>query len=48
MLHRQLTVIGSRTFTVGQKACNDFVADREINGNGLFTHRWRLDQGEEA
>lgn len=48
MLHRQVTVIDSRTFTVGQKACNDFVADRKINGNGLFTHRWRLDQGEEA
>ena len=48
MLHRQLTVIGSRTFTMGQKACNDFVADRKINVDGLFTHRWRLDQGEEA
>ena len=49
MLRRQVTVIGSWTFsTVGQKECNDFVADRKINVDGLFTHRWRLDQGEEA
>ena len=49
MLRRQVTVIGSWTFsTVGQKACNDYVADRKIDVDGLFTHRWSLDQGEEA
>jgi len=49
MLRRQVTVMGSWTFsTVGQKACNDFVADRKIDVDSLFTHRWRLDQGEEA
>jgi len=49
MLRRQVTVMGSWTFsTVGQKACNDFIADRKIDVDGLFTHRWTLDQGEEA
>ena len=49
MLRRQVTVMGSWTFsTVGQKACNDFIADRKIDVDGLFTHRWKLDQGEEA
>jgi threonine dehydrogenase-like Zn-dependent dehydrogenase len=49
MLRRQVTVMGSWTFsTVGQKACNDFIADRKIDVDGLFTHRWTLNQGEEA
>ena len=49
LLRRQVTLIGSWTFsTVGQKDCTDFVADRGIDLDRLFTHRWRLDQAEEA
>ncbi len=49
LLRRQVTLIGSWTFsTVGQQECTDFVADRKIDVDSLFTHRWRLDQGEEA
>jgi threonine dehydrogenase-like Zn-dependent dehydrogenase len=49
LLRRQVTLIGSWTFsTVGQKECNDFVADRGIDVECLFTHRWRLEQADEA
>ena len=49
LLRRQVTLIGSWTFsTVGQAACARYVADREIDLDRLFTHRWRLDQAEEA
>jgi threonine dehydrogenase-like Zn-dependent dehydrogenase len=44
-----VTLIGSWTFsTVGQAECARFVADRGIAVDQLFTHRWRLDQTEEA
>ncbi|MBN8956723.1 MAG: iditol 2-dehydrogenase, partial [Rhizobiales bacterium] len=46
---RQVTVIGSWTFsTVGQADCARFVADRGINLDRLFTHRWTLEQADEA
>lgn len=49
LLRRQVSLIGSWTFsTVGQKACNDFVAERGIEVDRLFTHRWRLPQADEA
>ncbi|MBM3395215.1 MAG: zinc-binding dehydrogenase [Betaproteobacteria bacterium] len=49
ILRRQVTIIGSWTFsTVGQAACARYVADREISLDKLFTHRWKLDQAEEA
>ena len=49
LLRRQVTLIGSWTFsTVGQAACARYVADRNIDLDRLFTHRWRLDQAEEA
>jgi threonine dehydrogenase-like Zn-dependent dehydrogenase len=49
MLRKQLTIIGSWTFsTVGQADCARFVADRRITVDDLFTHRWQLDQAEEA
>lgn len=49
LLRRQVALLGSWTFsTVGQKACNDFVADRGIDVDALFTHRWSLRDGEEA
>ena len=49
LLRRQVTLIGSWTFsTVGQAACARYIADRGVDVDKLFTHRWRLEQGEEA
>jgi len=49
MLRRQVTIIGSWTFSsVGQGACAQYVADRGIDLDRLFTHRWTLDQAAEA
>ncbi|MEK9775953.1 MAG: zinc-binding dehydrogenase, partial [Quisquiliibacterium sp.] len=49
LLRRQVTLIGSWTFsTVGQAACAQYVADRGIDLDQLFTHRWQLDQATEA
>ncbi|MDQ3260053.1 MAG: zinc-binding dehydrogenase [Pseudomonadota bacterium] len=49
LLRRQVTLIGSWTFsTVGQAQCARYVADRGVEVDKLFTHRWRLEQGEEA
>jgi len=49
LLRRQVTLIGSWTFsTVGQADCARYVADRQIVLDRLFTHRWRLEQAEEA
>jgi len=49
LLRRQITLIGSWTFsTVGQADCARFVVDRGIDLDRLFTHRWHLDEAEEA
>jgi 2-desacetyl-2-hydroxyethyl bacteriochlorophyllide A dehydrogenase len=49
LLRRQVTLIGSWTFsTVGQKECTDFIADRGIDVDKLFTHQWSLEQADEA
>ena len=49
LLRRQVTIIGSWTFsTVGQEDCATFIAERKIDVDQLFTHRWRLDDAEEA
>jgi threonine dehydrogenase-like Zn-dependent dehydrogenase len=49
MLRKQLTIIGSWTFsTVIQADCARFVADRKIDVDHLFTHRWELAQADEA
>jgi len=49
LLRRQVTLIGSWTFsTVGQAHCAEYVADRGIELDRLFTHQWRLDQAVEA
>jgi threonine dehydrogenase-like Zn-dependent dehydrogenase len=49
MLRRQVTLIGSWTFsTVGQAECARYIADRGIQVDKLFTHRWKLDQAAEA
>ena len=49
MLRKQLTIVASWTFsTVGQAECAQFVADRKIRVDDLFSDRWQLDQAEEA
>ena len=49
ILRRQVTIIGSWTFsTVGQAECARYIADRGIDVDKLFTHRWKLDQAREA
>jgi len=49
MLRRQVTVIGSWTFsTVGQRECAEFIAERGIDVDSLFTDRWKLEEGEQA
>ena len=49
LLRRQVTLVGSWTFSKqGQAECAEFVADRNVDVEQLFTHRWRLEQAEEA
>ncbi len=49
MLRKQLTIVASWTFsTVGQAECAQFVAERRIPVADLFTHRWHLEQADEA
>ena len=41
--------MGSWTFSKqGQAECAEFIADRKVDVERLFTHRWRLEQAEEA
>jgi threonine dehydrogenase-like Zn-dependent dehydrogenase len=49
MLRRQVTIVGSWTFSSGGQAeCARYVTDRKIAVDHLFTHRWNLDQADEA
>jgi 2-desacetyl-2-hydroxyethyl bacteriochlorophyllide A dehydrogenase len=49
VLRRQVTIIGSWTFsTIGQAECATFIADRRIDVDHLFTHRWKLQEADEA
>ncbi len=49
MIRKQLTVMASWTFsTVGQAECAQFIVDRKVDVDRLFTHRFTLDQAEEA
>jgi threonine dehydrogenase-like Zn-dependent dehydrogenase len=49
MIRKQLTVMASWTFsTVGQAECARFIAERKVPADRLFTHRFTLDQAEEA
>jgi threonine dehydrogenase-like Zn-dependent dehydrogenase len=49
MLRRQMTIIGSWTFsTVGQSECAQFVAQRNIDVDRIYTDRWSLGQAAEA
>jgi threonine dehydrogenase-like Zn-dependent dehydrogenase len=48
-LRRQLTIMTSWTMSiVDQRACADFVADRRLPVDDLFTDTWSLDRAEEA
>jgi threonine dehydrogenase-like Zn-dependent dehydrogenase len=49
LLRRQVTLVGPWTFSKqGQAECAEFIADRQVDVERLFTHRWRLEQAEEA
>ena len=49
VLRKQLRILPSWTMSVqGQRACADFVLERGIDLDRIFTHRWRLEQAEEA
>ena len=49
ILRRQLTIIGSWTFSsLGQAECARYVAERGIDVDQLFTHRYTLDQAAQA
>lgn len=49
LIRRQVTLMGHWTFSkVGQADCARFVSDRKIDVDSLFTHKWKLDQADEA
>jgi threonine dehydrogenase-like Zn-dependent dehydrogenase len=49
MIRRQLTIHASWTFSsVGQAECARFIADRKVPLDQLLTHRFRLDQADDA
>jgi threonine dehydrogenase-like Zn-dependent dehydrogenase len=49
LLRKQLTLIGSWTFSaMGQAECARFVADNQIELEKIFSHRWKLEQADEA
>ena len=49
LLRRQVTLIGSWTFSKhGQAECANFIAEKQIDVDKLFTHTWSLTQAKEA
>lgn len=49
MIRKQLTILASWTFSVtGQWECARFIADRRVPLRRLLTHRFSLEQAEEA
>jgi threonine dehydrogenase-like Zn-dependent dehydrogenase len=49
LTHRQRMVFGHWTFSKnGQVDCARFVSERKIDVDRLFTHRWTLEQADEA
>jgi len=49
VLRTQLRILTSWTMSIqAQKACADFVVERGIDLDALFTDRWTLDQADEA
>ena len=49
VIRRQLSIVGSWTFSRdGQKDCTDFVSERNLPVESLFSHRFQLNEAEEA
>ena len=49
VLRKQLRIIPSWTMSLqGHQACADFVVERNIDLDRIFTNRWSLEQAEEA
>jgi len=49
LLRRQVTLIGSWTFSaMGMLECAQFVAKKKIPLERIFSHRWKLEQADEA
>jgi threonine dehydrogenase-like Zn-dependent dehydrogenase len=49
LLRRQVTLIGSWTFSaMGMQECAEFIAKQRIPLERIFSHRWRLEQADEA
>ena len=49
VIRRQLAILGSWTFSYdGQKECTDFVAEKQLPVETLFSHRFPLQGAEEA
>ncbi|MBB3713080.1 threonine dehydrogenase-like Zn-dependent dehydrogenase [Limimaricola variabilis] len=49
LILRNRSVVGALTFSKNlQSACADFVMERGVDVDALFTHEFRLDQAEEA
>jgi threonine dehydrogenase-like Zn-dependent dehydrogenase len=49
LLRRQITLLASWTFSnVIQAECAQFCIERGIDVDALFTHKWALDQADEA
>ena len=48
IIRRQLTLMGSWTFSKsGHEECAQFVADRKLPVESLFSHRFKLEDAEE-
>ncbi len=49
LLRKQLTIIGSWTFSAtGLAECARYIADNRIPLEKIFSHRWKLEQADEA
>ena len=49
LLRRQVTLIGSWTFSaMGMAECAKFIDDNDIDLESIFSHRWKLEQADEA
>jgi threonine dehydrogenase-like Zn-dependent dehydrogenase len=49
LLRRQLTLVASWTFSsIIQADCARFSVERDVDVDNLFTHRWSIDQADEA
>jgi threonine dehydrogenase-like Zn-dependent dehydrogenase len=48
-LRKQLTIMTSWTMShMGQRACADFIVDRGLNIDALFSNRWQITEAQQA